>query len=53
MLYFVTSFLRQFFENCKDGNDMGRLEVFIRLEIFSSLSLYTFAKQAADLLKNV
>ena len=26
-------FLRQFFENCKDGNYMGRLEVAMRLEI--------------------
>ena len=33
MLHFVTSFLRQFFENCKDDNDMGRLEVVMRLEI--------------------
>ena len=38
MLYFETSVFRQFFEKCKDGNDMGRLEVFMRLEIFSSLS---------------
>ena len=28
MLHFVTSF-----EKCKDGNDMGRLEVVMRLEI--------------------
>ena len=33
MLHFVTSFLRQFFENCKDDNDMGRLEIVMRLEI--------------------
>ena len=33
MLHFVTSFLRQFSENCKDGNDMGHLEVVMRLEI--------------------
>ena len=33
MLRFVTSFLRRFFENCKDGDDMGRLEVAMRLEI--------------------
>ena len=26
-------FLRQFFENCKDGSDMGRLEVVMCLEI--------------------
>ena len=31
MLHFITSFLRQFFENCIDGNDMGRLEVFLRI----------------------
>ena len=33
MLQFVTSFLRQFLENCKLGNDMGRLKVVMRLEI--------------------
>ena len=33
MHHFVTSFLRQFFENCKDGNDMGRLEVVMHSEI--------------------
>ena len=33
MLHFVTSFLQQFFENCKDGNDMERLEVVMRFEI--------------------
>ena len=33
MLHFVTSFLRQFFESYKDGNDIGRLEVVMRLEI--------------------
>ena len=33
MLHFVTSFLRQFFENCKDGNDMGHLEFVMSLEI--------------------
>ena len=33
MLEFVTSFLRQFSENCKDGNDMGPLEAVKRLEI--------------------
>ena len=29
----VTSFLIKFFENCKDGNDMGRLKVVMRSEI--------------------
>ena len=33
MLDFVTSFLRQLFENCNDGNDMGRLDVVMRLEV--------------------
>ena len=33
MHHFVTSFLRQFFENYKDGNDMGDLEVIMRSEI--------------------
>ena len=33
MLHFVTSFLRQFFENSKDGSDMGRLEIVKSLEI--------------------
>ena len=33
MLHFVTSFLRQFFENSKDGNGMGRLEIVKNLEI--------------------
>ena len=33
MLHFVNSFLRQFFENCKDGNDMGHLEFVMSLEI--------------------
>ena len=33
MLHFVTSFLRQFFENCKDGNGMGHLEFVMSLEI--------------------
>ena len=33
MLHFATSFLRQFFENRKDGNDMGRLEAIMRLKI--------------------
>ena len=44
MNHFVTSFLRQFFENCKDGNDMGRQEIVMHSEIqvFSSLPLYTF-----------
>ena len=32
-MQFVTSFLRQLFGNCKDGNDMRRLEVVKRLEI--------------------
>ena len=42
--HFVASFLRQIFENCKDGNDMGLLEVVMHSEIqfFSSLLLYTF-----------
>ena len=45
IFHFVTSLLRQFFESYKDGNDMGRLEVVMRLEIlffFLSLSLFTF-----------
>ena len=29
---FVTSFIRQFFENCEDGNDMGCLEVVMHSE---------------------
>ena len=33
MLPFVTSFLRQFSEDCQDGNDIGRLEFFMCLEI--------------------
>ena len=33
MLHFVTSFLRQIFINCKDGNHMGRLQVVMLLEI--------------------
>ena len=33
MLHFVTVFSRQFFENRKDGNDMGRLEVVMPFEI--------------------
>ena len=33
MLHFISSILQQFFENCKDGNDMGRLEIVMRLEI--------------------
>ena len=33
MLHFVAVFSRQFFENCKDGNDMGHLEVVMRFEI--------------------
>ena len=42
--YIITSFLRQFLENCKDEIDMGRLEVVMHSEIqfFSSLPLYTF-----------
>ena len=32
MLHFVISFLQQFFENCKDGNNMGCLEVVMYLE---------------------
>ena len=39
MLPFVTSFLQQFFENCKDGNDMGHLEVVMRLEIQCFLTI--------------
>ena len=33
MLHFITSFMQQFIENCKDGNNMGRLEVAMRLKI--------------------
>ena len=45
MIDFGTSFLRQFSENCKDGNDMERLEVFVRLEIqffFVIVIIYIF-----------
>ena len=33
MNHFVTSFLRQFFEKCKDGNDMGRQNIVMHSEI--------------------
>ena len=44
MLHFVTSFLQQFFENCKDSNGMGRLRSLCvwKFSCFSSLSLYPF-----------
>ena len=37
----ITSFLQQFSENCKDGNDMARLEVVMRLEIKFFLVIVT------------
>ena len=45
MHHFVTSFLRQILENCKDGNDMGRLKVVMRSEIqffFVIATVYIF-----------
>ena len=45
MHHFVTSFLRRFLENCKDGNDMGRLKVVMRSEIqffFVIATVYIF-----------
>ena len=48
MHHFVTYFLQKCFENCKDGKDMGHLEVVMRSEIQLSYML-----KAADLFKNV
>ena len=50
---FVTSFLRQFFENCEDGNDMGRLEVVMDSEtqLFSVIGIvYIFVELVLQVL---
>ena len=57
MRHFVTSFLRQFFENCKNENDMGRLEVVMHSEIQGFFRhchcMHFYGVNFADLFKNV